>query len=918
MHQDIPAIQRNYQKMSSREIGYKIGKNISFVPENSLCTGCATCEAVCPEDAIAIRYRSDKGIHEPVVDDSKCTDCELCVMTCPGFELDLYDRPDSQKNIAYHDLIGPYTGIWQAYTHNSQIRQTGASGGIITQLLVYLFNKQLIDGAIVTRMHPDAPLETLTYIAKSPEELAPSQKSKYCPTPLNSILKPIIRNESPYQKLAYVGLPSHIHGLRLLQRLYPELKQKIPYVISPFTAHVSSRHATEFLLYVNQINIDEVEEIQYRGGGVPGRLSAKLKDGSYRYVPHLDWSYYGHTFSTFFYPPREWLYFDKLSEWADFSMGDNWRKGFSEQQGLSTTVARSHKAAAIVQDMIREQVIHATPMSTDDLVRDQTLVNKKNIGIRLKVWKLLGRKVPIYTHYLPVRWRDFLRTLRFAIYVQMCERNPSYSFLKRFIYADYLLRKVLPKKVGRKIRSYWSLLGRLLNIFWIEPKVKTQDQKCFPKVILIGGFGWHDIGDESMPHAVRLEFRRKFGRHLNLMMFSPDPEYTTQLHGESSVLDIKRIGLLPSRSRSQRIKLLVATLIFLMGVIARRLGIRLKLWQSARYALDELCEADVLFNVGGGNLNSIIPQELYKKCTTYLAARILGKPIIISGQTLGPFTNSMDRWYAQFCLNKVHMITFRDKAISHQRATEIGIAKPIMLDAADDAMTIPSISRADAIALLEKETQQSWDKLSAAPLRIFLNLKGSLKVFKGQGRQANLDNEIGLMAKIADALVEELNATVIFLPTDFCGGVDDRPLHVAVMEKMYTSGSAQVFSVQNEYTDSELKGMLSVGDFAIGARYHFNVFAASVLVPFLGIASGDYQRTKLKGLADLCNLPECFVEQDMEFADFESTWLQVLQLIHSRYEIRQQLAKVVPALEQRSLLGVQEAIRLLEQAGYRV
>ena len=80
--------------------------------------------------------------------------------------------------------------------------------------------------------------------------------------------------------------------------------------------------------------------------------------------------------------------------------------------------------------------------------------------------------------------------------------------------------------------------------------------------------------------------------------------------------------------------------------------------------LDELADADLLFNVGGGNINSVIPAELYRKCTMHLAARAVGIPVVISGQTIGPFTRRTDRLMARMALNGVRMITLRDRGTS--------------------------------------------------------------------------------------------------------------------------------------------------------------------------------------------------------------------------------------------------------------
>jgi coenzyme F420 hydrogenase subunit beta len=896
----VPRIERHYQNMSVRHIGFEVGTHIGFVVEHSLCTGCATCEAICPEDAISMQYNACKGIYEAIVNETLCTHCELCVMACPGFELDMYDRHESQRELPYHPLVGPYRELWRAWTNNEQRRLKGASGGMITEVLDYMFKQGEIDGAIVSRMNPDAPLEVMGYIATTPEELQPSQKSHYTPNPLNAILKPIIRGEMPNRRLAFVGLPSHVHGLRLVQKLYPHTAEQIPYVLSMFTSHVPSRRATEFLLYKKKLHPKDVALLEYRGGGVPGRIRVVLKDDSEHVVPHLHWTYWGHSFPYFFYPVREWLYFDKLSEWADFSMGDNWQKGLREQGGASTIVTRSDKAAAIIRQMIAEEIISTTPMSAEDLVHDQRLHTKLNIGIRLKVWQLLGREIPIYTHHLPVRWKDFLRTFRFSLHVLLSEHAIPFPIMEKIILTDYILRKKLPEKI--------KTLKRFVNVLLPERKFASKPSAKY-KIVMIGGFGGHDIGDEAMPHADRINLKKLLKNDVDIVMVSHDPEYTSVYHGERAIYDIRILGFHPKAPLPQKIRSLGAIIVFLSGAVAQKYGIRLRLWHSARNLLDELSNADILFNVGGGNLNSIIAPELYKKCTTYLVARILNKPVLISGQTIGPFSRLIDMLYARVCMDKVHMITFRDRHTSQERLRKIGVSAPQMMDTADDAMTIPVISRQEALEILNRETKQDWNNRTS--LLVFMNMKGSLKLFKGSDRQQGLTREIVLMAEIADHIIEDFQASIVFLPTDYNPAVDDRPIHREVVSHMKQGNRA--FCVEEELPDSALKGLIGLADAVIGARYHFCVFAASLSIPFLGIASGQYQQTKLQGLANLCNLPDSFVHHDMEFATFEEVYPQVVAFLNNREDIQSTLHQVAPLLEERSLTVVKEAVNLLQQ-----
>ncbi|MCB0253745.1 MAG: polysaccharide pyruvyl transferase family protein [Anaerolineae bacterium] len=917
----VPKIKRHYQTISPTEIGFDVGKNIDFVVANDLCTGCATCDAVCPEDAITMRYDCRKGVFEPLVEQSRCTECELCVIACPGFELDLYDRPPSQANISCHDLIGPYKGIRRCHSLDDEIRINAASGGLITQVLAYLLERGSINGAIVTTLRTDDPLMTKGFIARNRNELFSSQKSFYCPNPLNSILKSIVRGESMEDRFAFVGLPSHVHGLRLLQKLYPEMRERIPYVLSSFTSHVPTRRATEFLLYQHNIALDQLARIEYRGRGVPGSFRALMKDGTERIIPHLHWTYWGHTFPLFFYPPREWLYFDKLSEWADFSMGDNWQRWLDEQRGASTVVTRSEAAERIMNDMIQNGLISATPMTPEDLIKDQGLQKKLNIGIRLRVWRLLGRKTPIYTHKLPVRWRDFPRTLRFAFYVMLCEHQLSYSLLGRFIRADYLLRKAFPRQVSDQLRKSARLgkrailaARRFVSVFLVLGRQVPTKSKRY-KIVMLGGFGWQDIGDEAMPHAVRLLLNDALENNVEIVMLSPDPDYTSTLHGVASVKDADQLGLLPHASRRQRIKHFTRILVFLSGAVAQRYNLRLALWPSGRAVLDELAGADLVFNAGGGNLNSLIPQELYKKCTEYIAAHILRKPVIVSGQTIGPFFRPLDAWYAKVALNTTNVITFRDKEISRQRCIDIGIRRPFMADTADDAISLPAIDRETAIKFIERETSVPWHFLNSS-LLVVMNLKGSIRLYKDAPHSGGLDREVLLLAQIADRLINQHAAKIILVPTDYTSDVDDRELHRDVLANMTNRDAA--FCIEGVFVDTELKGIIGLADVAIGARYHFNVFAAAMYVPFLGMASGIYQRTKLRGLADLCGQPQCYLDYEMGEVDFDTAWQRVEWLMQESSAIRVHLAEVVPELVQHSRLSVEKAVRLLHDGDSHV
>jgi len=185
---------------------------VEKIYENNLCSGCGTCVSVCPSDAIKIQINSN-GFYIPKIDKEKCIGCGKCLKVCPanGINFDEFNKRlfnKSSKDAILGNFINSYTG----YSMDYKIRKESSSGGLVTELLIFALEKGIIDAVIVTRMSASKPLEPEVFIARSKKEIISASRSKYCPVPLNLILKKVMDST---EKFAIVGLPCHIHGIRL-------------------------------------------------------------------------------------------------------------------------------------------------------------------------------------------------------------------------------------------------------------------------------------------------------------------------------------------------------------------------------------------------------------------------------------------------------------------------------------------------------------------------------------------------------------------------------------------------------------------------------------------------------------------------------------------------------------------------------
>lgn len=445
------------------------------------------------------------------------------------------------------------------------------------------------------------------------------------------------------------------------------------------------------------------------------------------------------------------------------------------------------------------------------------------------------------------------------------------------------------------------------------------------KIVIIGGFGWQDIGDEAMPQAVIYNLR-KLIPNLDIVMLSPNPAYTTAYHKERSIHDINtylnKIPLVISKLTSSKLgifgkivnKIYPSRLIyfsrwlyFLIVVKLHNYKINLPLNKTAKGIINEISSSDLLFNNGGGNINTLLYKELYKQTLTILAASILKVPVILSGQTIGPITKKIHAFVVKKALNRVDTVTFRDRGISLQRVKEIGIKKPIMQDTADDAIGLPFLSQKETEKLLLENDVAEWLNLPA-DLIVAMNMNGYLKAM-GKKSINEFDKEVRLLTKIADQLVEKYRAKILLVPTDYATSSDDRPLLIQIKNKMKHKEKSLV--IAKEYDAIQYKSLIGLGDIAIGARYHFNVFATSMGVPCIGLANGVYQKTKLKGVMDLYDLTYCFIPEDMDKVEFDIVWAVVERVLRNRIKIVRQLKEQTKIIQEDSLMTIRRAVDIL-------
>nr|WP_319374725.1 Coenzyme F420 hydrogenase/dehydrogenase, beta subunit C-terminal domain [uncultured Methanobacterium sp.] len=386
---------------------------LTEVIDSGLCCNCGTCEGICPNNAVELQIDHLKKEYVPVVDEIKCNNCNKCYNVCPGHSVNYNELNEFFFNKKPEDiLMGNYLNCYVGYVNNENIRFNSSSGGLVTGILVYALDKGIIDGALVTRMSKENPLEPEPFIARTPEEIIEASKSKYCPVPVNKVIKEILHSKD--DKLAVVGLPCHIHGIRNAEMMNKTLREKIVLHLGIFCSHTDTFWQTDSLLSKWGIGPKEVQEINYRGDGWPGNMTITLKNGKRKSIPYSEaisqhnlWV--NALFRCLFCP-------DLTAEMSDMSFGDPWIPEIieAENKGQSIVVSRTENSENILTEVVVEGYIQLDDLSAGLVKKSGHMMEskKKDVKTRFLIRRMFRKEIPYYEIELQKpSFKNYLRAI---------------------------------------------------------------------------------------------------------------------------------------------------------------------------------------------------------------------------------------------------------------------------------------------------------------------------------------------------------------------------------------------------------------------------------------------------------------------------------------------------------------------------
>ena len=435
--------------------------SIQKIVQNGLCTGCGLCSAICPNNAIIIDKYNE--LYLPKINGAKCTYCGLCLTSCPGYEVDFKELNHIFLRRQPADpLLGNYISCYSGHSNDFNLRFNSSSGGIVTQLLIFALENQLIDGALVVRMKNEKPLEPEVIIAKSKQDIISSSKSKYCPVSIDTGIARILKTSG---RFAVVGLPCHIQAIRKAQLIDKRLGEKIVLLIGLVCARTTSFKGTKFFLKTMKIPESSVSCLEYRGKGWPGGMTISLTNGGEFFFPFSE--YRTILGSLFFTPQRCFLCIDPLNELADITIGDAWLPQFNnDQEGKSIIISRTENGLNLIKRASQSGQISIAPLSAEKVIESQKsllLLKKSQMSLFFSVWSFFGKVTPTYGHSNPPQSPIIIKNLSKAVvYYTITTIISRSNRLSNFILFIFGISRPL-------ITRFFSLRYRYSSPYWGSP-----------------------------------------------------------------------------------------------------------------------------------------------------------------------------------------------------------------------------------------------------------------------------------------------------------------------------------------------------------------------------------------------------------------------------------------------------------------
>ena len=290
-------------------------------------------------------------------------------------------------------------------------------------------------------------------------------------------------------------------------------------------------------------------------------------------------------------------------------------------------------------------------------------------------------------------------------------------------------------------------------------------------ILISGYYGSKNGGDEAMLAAM-LEVLREMDGDISATVISLNPEYTKKRHKVDAVK-----------------------------------------WLDIFSIIKKILAADLLISGGGSLLQNVTSRRsLYYYLGIIFLAELFGRKVMLYAQGIGPIYGTLAQKLMNWIVNRVDLITVRDKG-SLEELKKLQITCPQIFCTADPVLAIKPVPLNFGKKIFERYKINSGKKIIAVSVRRWIDWQ-------------NCQNAL---AQALDKLVEEIDAEIIFIPMQFPADINAAKSIAELMKN-------PAVVLEEEFSTGEILSLVGCTNVLISIRLHALIFAGVMSVPMLGIS----------------------------------------------------------------------------------
>ena len=351
-------------------------------------------------------------------------------------------------------FIGPFIKTYLAWSTDTKVRYTSASGGVVTAFLTYLLREGIVDAVLLPKLKFVRGLGSvygIWTIIRSPEDLSKYSGSLYAPVyGLSKILDYAL---TKFGRIAITVLPCYARAIRRV--LESRGRSGDVFIVGLYCNNMPSMWATRYALKYFNINVEDVERIRFRGCGWPGYTIIETKKNTIRVPSPVFWD---SGFGQYFYSVRCYLCADQTNTSADLSLADPWtlpHEFIKRLGGATLVVVRSEKGLNVFRGAVEAEYISVVEVDPVYAIQDTTLLKLSR--------RTLKKGINAGKYLLPPGFTTITHELTYLVGRLLASREKLWPLLRAYHKTLRPLALKTASVLDYRLHTTWSKINTLIK-----------------------------------------------------------------------------------------------------------------------------------------------------------------------------------------------------------------------------------------------------------------------------------------------------------------------------------------------------------------------------------------------------------------------------------------------------------------------